>query len=180
MAEGVNYVQTVLGMGAVVETEKSNTTEAMDTIQRKGFKTYEKNTHTACKGPMDCQRYAKMYYKGKIVEASEVLNPSRTFEEHLYVCSITYSLRENFPSKNKCRDQWFLVAFDTSYIDGAKYDIPKSDDDDVFVYVPSEFVKHDTNAKNDGKKKSTLQHWINTTLSAMAEISEQVVSARDD
>ncbi|EYB99618.1 hypothetical protein Y032_0121g961 [Ancylostoma ceylanicum] len=56
----------------------------------------------------------------------------------------------------------------------------KGDDDDVFVYVPSEFVKHDGNAKGDGKKKSTLQHWINTTLSAMAEISEQVVSARDD
>uniref|UniRef100_A0A1I7WNK8 Protein kinase domain-containing protein n=1 Tax=Heterorhabditis bacteriophora TaxID=37862 RepID=A0A1I7WNK8_HETBA len=34
--------------------------------------------------------------------------------------------------------------------------------------------------KDDGKKKSTLQHWISTTLSTMAEISEQVVSARDD
>ncbi|KAK6766658.1 hypothetical protein RB195_026129 [Necator americanus] len=56
----------------------------------------------------------------------------------------------------------------------------KGDDNDVFVYVPSEFVKHEGNAKGDGKKKSTLQHWINTTLSAMAEISEQVVSARDD
>ncbi|KAK6034188.1 hypothetical protein COOONC_28306 [Cooperia oncophora] len=56
----------------------------------------------------------------------------------------------------------------------------KTDDDDVFVYVPSEFVRHETHPKDDGKKKSTLQHWISTTLTAMAEISEQVVSARDD
>ncbi|VDL62874.1 unnamed protein product, partial [Nippostrongylus brasiliensis] len=39
---------------------------------------------------------------------------------------------------------------------------------------------HEAHSKDDGKKKSTLQHWISTTLSAMAEISEQVVSARDD
>lgn len=50
----------------------------------------------------------------------------------------------------------------------------------MFVYVPSEFVRHEAHSKDDGKKKSTLQHWISTTLSAMAEISEQVVSARDD
>ncbi|CAJ0609390.1 unnamed protein product [Cylicocyclus nassatus] len=56
---------------------------------------------------------------------------------------------------------------------------PKEDDEDVFVYVPSEFVKHDQ-TKDDGKKRSALQHWISSTLSAMAEISEQVVSARDD
>uniref|UniRef100_A0A8R1HJZ2 Protein kinase domain-containing protein n=1 Tax=Caenorhabditis japonica TaxID=281687 RepID=A0A8R1HJZ2_CAEJA len=31
-----------------------------------------------------------------------------------------------------------------------------------------------------GKRKSTLQQWISSTLTAMAEISEQVVSARDD
>nr|CDJ81147.1 Serine threonine protein kinase-related domain containing protein [Haemonchus contortus] len=57
---------------------------------------------------------------------------------------------------------------------------PVKSDDDVFVYVPSEFVRHEGQTKGDGKKKSTLQHWISTTLSAMAEISEQVVSARDD
>lgn len=40
----------------------------------------------------------------------------------------------------------------------------------------------DSNETGDGKphKKSTVQQWISTTLAAMAEISEQVVSARDD
>ncbi|NP_001368770.1 Protein kinase domain-containing protein [Caenorhabditis elegans] len=35
-------------------------------------------------------------------------------------------------------------------------------------------------AAEQRKQKSTLQQWISTTLTAMAEISEQVVSARDD
>ncbi|PIC17855.1 hypothetical protein B9Z55_023950 [Caenorhabditis nigoni] len=35
-------------------------------------------------------------------------------------------------------------------------------------------------ATGERKQKSTLQQWISTTLTAMAEISEQVVSARDD
>ncbi|CAB3399296.1 unnamed protein product [Caenorhabditis bovis] len=61
----------------------------------------------------------------------------------------------------------------------------KKPDEDYYVMIETmsrPAVQPEPPAEEGGttKRKSTLQQWINTTLTAMAEISEQVVSARDD
>ncbi|CAD6190636.1 unnamed protein product [Caenorhabditis auriculariae] len=62
----------------------------------------------------------------------------------------------------------------------AKEKILKNIKKNDIYYVP-EFSKPQSERNVEGNsKRSTLQQWISTTLTAMAEISEQVVSARDD
>ncbi|PAV59776.1 hypothetical protein WR25_26470 [Diploscapter pachys] len=65
----------------------------------------------------------------------------------------------------------------------------KAKEENYYIYIDVEPNKKassdrsgDSNETGDGKqhRKSTVQQWISTTLAAMAEISEQVVSARDD
>lgn len=44
-----------------------------------------------------------------------------------------------------------------------------------------EFVPEEERAKRrQNGKKSSLQHWLNATFDTVAEISDQIVSARDD
>uniref|UniRef100_A0AC34FA99 Protein kinase domain-containing protein n=1 Tax=Panagrolaimus sp. ES5 TaxID=591445 RepID=A0AC34FA99_9BILA len=58
----------------------------------------------------------------------------------------------------------------------------KSENADEYVYYPEETSKSDKKVDESKapKKRSLIQQWINTTLNTMAEISEQVVSARDE
>ncbi|CAI5455331.1 unnamed protein product [Caenorhabditis angaria] len=57
----------------------------------------------------------------------------------------------------------------------------KKPDDVYYVMMEPSRPKPAVNPEGENpKKKSTLHQWISTTLTAMAEISEQVVSARDD
>uniref|UniRef100_A0A7E4UPQ2 Protein kinase domain-containing protein n=1 Tax=Panagrellus redivivus TaxID=6233 RepID=A0A7E4UPQ2_PANRE len=57
----------------------------------------------------------------------------------------------------------------------------KSDSPDEYVYYPETTSKDDRlEEPKPQKKRSIISQWINTTLNTMAEISEQVVSARDE
>ena len=54
---------------------------------------------------------------------------------------------------------------------------------DEFEYYPEEVIIEENTSSNEPKstkKKSVIHQWINNTLNTMAEISEQVVSARND
>lgn len=55
---------------------------------------------------------------------------------------------------------------------------------DAYVYVPTrsnrtELEEPVKDANGRVSKRSAIHHWINNTLNTMAEISEQVVSARE-
>lgn len=50
--------------------------------------------------------------------------------------------------------------------------------DDDYNYYPKVHIR--SKANNNVKRKSVIHQWISATLNTMAEISEQVVSARGD
>uniref|UniRef100_A0A914Y892 Protein kinase domain-containing protein n=1 Tax=Panagrolaimus superbus TaxID=310955 RepID=A0A914Y892_9BILA len=82
----------------------------------------------------------------------------------------------------KAKDRWSVKDMRKLIVKEKLLKQPKSENADEYVYYPEETSKSDKKVDESKapKKRSLIQQWINTTLNTMAEISEQVVSARDE
>jgi serine/threonine-protein kinase SBK len=83
---------------------------------------------------------------------------------------------------SKPKDRWSVKDMRKLIVKEKLLKQPKSENADEYVYYPEETSKSDKKVDESKapKKRSLIQQWINTTLNTMAEISEQVVSARDE
>uniref|UniRef100_A0A0N5ALP1 Protein kinase domain-containing protein n=1 Tax=Syphacia muris TaxID=451379 RepID=A0A0N5ALP1_9BILA len=78
----------------------------------------------------------------------------------------------------KYKDRWMAKDVRKLILKEKLLKTQKSKDDD-YNYYPKVKISPKENSKK-GKRKSVIHQWISATLNTMAEISEQVVSARDD
>ncbi|KAF7632840.1 Protein kinase domain-containing protein [Meloidogyne graminicola] len=78
----------------------------------------------------------------------------------------------------KPKERWDIRGI-RKFIEKERFSKSKTSSEDD-VYYPDEGVGTRTIEGKQTKKTSTIGQWINNTLNTMSEISEQVVSARDD
>ncbi|GMR62946.1 hypothetical protein PMAYCL1PPCAC_33141 [Pristionchus mayeri] len=85
---------------------------------------------------------------------------------------------------NKPKDRWTAKEIRKCVQKEKLLKPAKESNQDAYVYVPTrsnrtELEEPQKDSNGRVSKRSAIHHWINSTLNTMAEISEQVVSARE-